>query len=66
VGRRLKRAIGKDAVITYDDVTLPPAGWADLLPPKNMVPRRDLVEGLLRSPPEQAVAAPCREDALPA
>ena len=67
-GCRLKRAIGKDAVITYDDVTLPPGRLANRLRAEQYRKFRGetWLEGLLRSPPEQAVAAACREDALPA
>jgi predicted homoserine dehydrogenase-like protein len=67
-GCRLKRAIGKDAVITYDDVTLPPGRLADRLRAEQYRKFRGetWLEGLLRSPPERAVAAACREDALPA
>jgi predicted homoserine dehydrogenase-like protein len=67
-GCRLKRPVGKDAVITYDDVTLPPGRLADRLRAEQYRRFRGetWLEGLLRSPPEQAVAAACREDALPA
>jgi predicted homoserine dehydrogenase-like protein len=67
-GCRLKRAISKDAVITYDDVTLPPGRLADRLRAEQYRRFRGetWLEGLLRSPPEQAAAAACREDALTA